>query len=88
MREKYRGLVIASKVLRVVAIVVVVVGIVVILASFIDYGVSGFGWGNVAVILYILGFLLAGVLIYSFCEVIKLLINIETEIRDKITGKE
>ena len=88
MRKKYRGLVAASKLLRVAAIVVVVVGIGVSLWSMIGYGVSGFGWANVAVILYILGFLLAGVLIYSFGEVIKLLINIETEIRDKITGKE
>lgn len=88
MGEKYRGLVVGSKVLKVAAVVVVVVGIGISLWSMIGYGVSGFGWANVAVILYMLGFLLAGVLIYSFGEVIKLLIDIETEIRDKIKGKE
>jgi hypothetical protein len=87
MREKYRGLVVGSKLLRVASIIVLVVGTGVILWSFISYG-SGSGWASLAAILYICGFLLIGVLIYLFGEVIKLLIDIENEITDRITGKE
>jgi small-conductance mechanosensitive channel len=93
MGGKYRGLVTFSKVLRVVAILVVVVGI---LSSFwfsLFWGGSvagsgAFGWTSVFIILGICGSLLTGVLIYSFGEVIKLLIDIETEIGDKVRGKE
>jgi len=81
MREKYRGLVVASMVLKVVAVVVVVVGIVVSLA-----GLSGEG-GGVGAVLGICTCLLYGVLLYSFGEVINLLLDIGAEIRDKITGK-
>jgi len=80
MRGKYRGLVTVSKVLRVVAILVVVVGI---LSSFwfsLFWGWSfagsgAFGWARVFIILGICGSLIAGVLIYSFGEVIKLLLD-------------
>jgi membrane associated rhomboid family serine protease len=82
MREKYRGLVICSKVLKVVAIVVVAGGIVVSLA-----GLSGEG-GGFGAVLGICYSLLYGVLLYSFSEVIKLLLDIGTEIGDKNRGKE
>jgi hypothetical protein len=82
MREKYRSLVVASMLLKVAAVVVVVVGIVVSLA-----GLSGEG-GGVGALLGICSCLLYGVLLYSFGEVINLLLDMETGIRDKVRGKE
>ena len=86
MREKYRGLVTASKVFKVAAIVVAVLGIGISLSSLVS--VDGSFWGVIIVVLGICGSLLTGLLIYSFGEIITLLLDIRTEIRDKITGKE
>jgi len=69
-------------VLKVVAIIVVVAGIVVGLA-----GLSGAG-GGFGAVLSICYSLLYGVLLYSFSEVIKLLLDIRGEVGDKIKGKE
>jgi hypothetical protein len=82
MREKYRGLVVASMVLKVAAVVVVVVGIVVSLADLMGSG------GSVGGVIGICSFLLYGVLLYSFGEVIKLLLDIGDGVRDKNLRKE
>jgi len=81
MREKYRGLVFCSKVLLVAAVLVGVIGTVVGLVSLISTG-SG------DAILGILSSLLYGVLLYSFSEVIKLLLDIKGEVPDKNFKKE
>jgi hypothetical protein len=86
MREKYRGLVVASMVFKVAAVVVAVLGIGISLLSLIS--VDGSFWGVVVVVFGICGSLLAGLLIYSFGEVITLWLDIGTEIRDKNRGKE
>jgi hypothetical protein len=89
MRGKYRGLVTVSKVLRVVAILVVVVGILFSLLWGFGHGAAaGVDRGSIAAFLGICGSLLCGALIYSFGEVIKLLIDIETKIGDEIREKE
>jgi hypothetical protein len=82
MQEKYRGLAVCSVVLKVVAVVVVAVGIVVGLAGLIS-GSSSLGG--------LVGFfysLLYGVLLYSFGEVIKLLLDIKGEVPNKSFKKE
>ncbi len=86
MPEKYRGLVVASKVFKVAAIVVAVLGLGISLSSLVS--VDGSLWGVVVVVLGICGSLLTGLLIYSFGEIITLLLDIKTEIKDKIRGKE
>jgi hypothetical protein len=86
MREKYRGLIAASVFLRVAAVVVVVVGVGFSLWGLISSDLSW--WSRVAGVLGICISLLTGVVVYSFAEVINLLIDIENEMRDKIRGKE
>lgn len=86
MREKYRGLVVASTLLRVIAIVVMVVGIGWCVWSSI--GSIRDGLMTLTIVLGICISLLIGFVVYSFAEVIDLLLDIETEIRDKIRGKE
>jgi hypothetical protein len=81
MREKYRGLVFCSKVLLVAAVLVGVIGTVVGLVSLVSTG-SG------DAVLGILSSLLYGVLLYSFSEVIKLLLDIKGEVPDKNFKKE
>ena len=81
MREKYRGLVFCSKVLLVAAVLVGVIGTVVGLVSLISTG-SG------DAILGILSSLLYGVLLYSFSEVIKLLLDMMGEVPNKNFKKE
>jgi membrane associated rhomboid family serine protease len=81
MQEKYRGLAVCSKVLLVAAVLMGVIGTVVGLASLISSG-SG------AAIFGILSSLLYGVLLYSFSEVIKLLLDMKGEVPDKNLKKE
>jgi hypothetical protein len=81
MREKYRGLVFCSKVLLVAAVLVGVIGTVVGLVSLVSTG-SG------DAVLGILSSLLYGVLLYSFSEVIKLLLDIKGEVPNKNFKKE
>lgn len=89
MRAKYRGLVTFSKSLRVVAVLVVVVGILCSFGFSFSWGRSfagsgAFGWTLVFIILGICGSLIAGVLTYSFGEVIKLLLD--GDMRGKYRG--
>ena len=86
MQEKYRDLVVASKVFKVAAYVVAVLGIGISLSSLLS--VDGSLIGVIVVVLGICGSLLTGLLIYSLGEVITLLLDIRTEIGDKNKGKE
>ena len=86
MRGKYRGLVVASALLRVAAIVVMLVGIGwCVWASMVSIGDALM---TLTIVLGICISLLIGLVVYSFAGVIDLLLDIETEIRDKIRGKE
>jgi hypothetical protein len=86
MRGKYRGLVVASMLLRVAAVVVVVLGVGLSLWALI--GNAGDGLTTLGVVLGICISLLVGIITYSFGEVIGLLLDIRDEVRDKNFRKE
>jgi len=86
MREKYRGLVVASTLLRVIAVVVMVVGVGLCLWYLVSSERGEFA--RIATILGICGSLLAGIVTYSFGEVINLLLDIRDEVGDKNSKKE
>jgi nitrogen fixation/metabolism regulation signal transduction histidine kinase len=86
MREKYRGLVVASVLLRVAAVVVMVVGVGLCLWYLVSSERGEFA--RIATILGICGSLLVGIIAYSFGEVINLLLDIRDEVGDKNSKKE
>jgi hypothetical protein len=86
MRRKYRGLVVASTLLRVIAIVVMVVGIGWCLWSSI--GSIRDGLMTLTIVLGVCISLLTGFVVYSFGEVIDLLLDIREEVQDKNLKKE
>jgi cytochrome c biogenesis protein CcdA len=86
MRGKYRGLVVASTLLRVLAIVVMIVGIGWCVWSSI--GSIRDGLMTLTIVLGICISLLTGFVVYSFAEVIDLLLDIRDEVRDKNSKKE
>jgi hypothetical protein len=86
MRGKYRGLVVASTLLRVIAVVVMVVGIGWCLWSSI--GSIHDGLMTLTIVLGICISLLTGFMVYSFAEVIDLLLDIRDEVRDKNSKRE
>ncbi|HXZ95090.1 MAG TPA: hypothetical protein VEG28_04160 [Dehalococcoidia bacterium] len=86
MREKYRGLVFASVLLRVAAVVVMVVGVGLCLWYLVSSERSELS--RIFTILGICGSLLVGIIAYAFGEVIGLLLDMKDEVRDKNSRKE
>jgi hypothetical protein len=86
MREKYRGLVVASVLLRVAAVVVMVVGVGLCLWYLV--GSERSELSRIVTILGICGSLLVGIIAYSLGEVIGLLLDKRYEVRDKNSEKQ
>jgi len=85
MESRYKSLVFASVLLRVVAVIVVLVGV-----GFCIWGLwesERSGLSRIDAILGIGGSLIVGIVVYSFGEFISFVLDIWAEVRDKVKGK-
>jgi hypothetical protein len=85
MHKKYRGLVFASVLLRVAAVVVILVGVGFCLWYLVSSERTELS--RIICILGICGSLLVGIVAYSLGEVIGLLLDIGADVRGKISEK-